>query len=384
MLNIDNIQELQTLEDIEDAELKYEELYGKTPFSLSTWNPSQYYKDNVLMNHVMVPICDIPIDYIYSYELEKNITTPVLKRLIGEKDSSFIVTNSGTASIALVTSVLAEIGCHSLLVISPTYFAVLYNCKQKNIRTFETHMIHESGTYRLPRKTILEKMKQVDAIWLTNPVYNAGVYLEYEDIIFLENNVLTHKYLVADECFSHNGNSLMFRFSNCAHFIGIYDPLKQFLINGLKFSVITFSSDLEQVFCQWSDIVCGSLTTSTIQAMKFFVSENADVLLTHISEYNEHIQEKVRFALSGFRDIHLDRYVNGHMLMCYLPMLTSKHLSTTSDFLNFQLHTGTSIIPGERFHFASQDGFSFRINLARYDPFCFERSIIKAIEFLIS
>ena len=114
------IQELLTLEEIEDAEEQYKKQYGKEPFRISTWNPSLYYQDNVLLNRVKLPTEESLIDYIYSYELEDALVEKIRGKLSGGSECVPFITNSGTASIALTTSVLAQLGLCRFLILNPT------------------------------------------------------------------------------------------------------------------------------------------------------------------------------------------------------------------------------------------------------------------------
>lgn len=374
------IQELLTLEEIEHAEEEYEAIYGIPPFSLSTWNPSLYYRKTYLFNRVLLPLQTEFIDYIYSYDLDAEFASACSKKLTGAASTNIVVTNSGTASISLVTSVLSAMGLRRIMVVSPVYFAVLYNCTQKQLDVCEVYMIRSKDGYHLPREAILEK--KYDVLWLTNPVYNTSVYMNDDDCTFLLEYVLPKAYLIADECFCKSGAELSRKFLNDPHFIGIYNPMKQFLINGSKFSIITIPKNLEDIFYQWSDVVCGGLTASTIQAMKFFLSPEANSLLQILRQADMNIQKKVRIIASRYSDVFLDNNVDGHMMMCYLPKLKADYLNTFCDFCQFQAKTGSSIIPGSRFHFSNEAGFMFRINLARYDSIRFEVMLKSVLSYL--
>lgn len=376
------IQELLTLEDIERAEKQYERTYGRPPCALSTWNPSQYYRDTYLMNRVILPPYMELIDYIYPYELDAGLSAACCKKLAGTENAGIIYTSSGTTSISLVTSVLAAMELHRILIVSPTYFAVFHNCIQKQMDIHETHMIRNENGYSLPQESILQMLTDTDILWLTNPIYNTGVYLSQADYDFLTETVLPHTYVVADECFCKSGEELCRKLHKNPHFIGIYDPMKQFLINGAKFSAIVFSPELDDLFCQWSDVVCGGLEISNVQAMKFFVSTNADKLLQTLRQEDEFIQEEVRMIVSKYANVSLDTCAAGHMMMCYLPHLPCDYLHTFQDFYRFQEKTGASIIPGSRFHFPNQSGFAFRINLAQYDPLRFGGALNHTLAYL--
>lgn len=376
------IQELLTIEDIEKAEARYEFVYGQKPFLLSTWNPSEYYRNNYLLSRVPFPSHGDFINYIYSYELDANLSTACREKIAGSDHQAMLLTNSGTASISLVTSVLSALDKRRILVVSPTYFAVFYNCLHKGFRIREVHYARSHGSYRLPRGHIINVLEETDVLWLTAPIYNTSVYLGDADLEFLQNQVLPHIYVVADECFCGSGRELSRILGNSPHFIGIYDPMKQFLINGAKFSAVMFSPTLEDAFCNWPDIICGGLTSSTIQALEFFLSQEADRLLKSLQRTDRYIHQAVYAAVSKFPSASLDIRAEGHMMMCYIPALPSDYLQSFEDFCSFQQKTGTSIIPGTRFHFPDNDGFVFRINLARYDPICFERSLNRVLTYL--
>lgn len=376
------IQELLTLEEIERAEASYARVYGKPPFSLSTWNPSPYYRENYLLNHFVLPSEGDSINYIYYYELDPGLFSDCHNKIGGTAEDTMILTNSGTASISLVTSVLAALGLRRVLVVNPTYFTVLYNCMQKQLALRETHVLRSADGYHLPQKYILNAFSDIDALWLTNPVYNTGVYMSCEDEKFLLSHVLPDKYVIADECFFKSGRELCRKFSGNPHFIGIYDPLKQFLINGVKFSAITLPPDLEKIFCHWADVTCGSLSESTIHSVKFFLSLEADSLLQSLQQEDQRIKEYATAQVAQFPKITFDSSADGHMLMCCAPELPSDYLNAFLDFRTFQEKTGVSIVPGTRFRFPSNTGFSFRINLARYDPVYFGRALRRVLAYL--
>lgn len=376
------IEELLTLEEIEQAEKRYELNYGSSPFSLSTWNPSDYYRNTHLLNQAVLPTQLDLINYIYSYELDTRLLRECNWKLTGAEETEIMITNSGTASIALVTSVLSALGLRRVLVISPTYFSVLYNCHQKGFAISELHALHKQGKYLLPKEDIFRLLADTDVLWITNPIYNTSVYTETEDEEFLLKYVLPDKYVIADECFCGSGKELMRKLGGHPHFISIYDPMKQFLINGIKFSAIAFPNRLETIFSQWSDVTCGSLTASTVQALEFFLSPSADRLLQTVRKADKEIEKQTRFVVSKYSDAFLDDNVDGHMMMCYIPKLPANYLHTMENFYDFQVNTGVSVIPGTRFHFPKQDGFTFRINLARYDPVRFQRALISALSYL--
>lgn len=359
-----SIQELLDLEDIEENELRYLKEYGYSPFNVSTWNPSIYFSNKYILNQVkLIPSSYIP--YIYSYELDDNRLNLIKKALGSRLDSGCLVTNNGTSAIALVTSVLKEIGIKRLLVISPTYYAILYNCIQKQIELKEIHVSRAQNNYILPIQEICKALDSIDAIWITNPVYNTGIYYTEEDINFLKTQIPQRILLVCDDCFALHGNEFIRYFCDSPNFININDPLKQIMVNGLKFSCITYPSKYQALFEQWSDIICGSLAYSTVQSIDFFISNDFKQLCNNLSNHIFKLNCKLFEIANAFPSISLDKKALGHMHMCYINHLPFDYLQNKEKMYHFMKETGTSIIPGNRFHFPTESQFSFRINLGR-------------------
>lgn len=362
--NLD-IKELLDLEDIEENELRYSKEYGYYPFNVSTWNPSEYFSHTFLWNRIqLIPFNYVP--YLYSYELDKIQLNTTKRNLGGSSCYGCIIVNTGTSAISLVTSVLKQIGVKRTLVICPVYYSVLYNFLQKGLQIVKADLIRTDNGYQLPQKQIMECIDKIDAIWITNPIYNTGTYLTKEDIEFLKCKIPSRITLICDDCFAINGLETVRNFSKQTNYISIHDPLKQIMVNGLKFSCILYPLQYEHVFEQWSDIICGSLSYSTVQSMNFFNSDDFTKihlqLNKHFQEMNVHLEEITK----GFPSLSVDNNIyNSHMRMCYFPNLPHNYLQNKEHMYQFMKKTGTSLIPGNRFHFSSECGFSFRINYGR-------------------
>lgn len=368
MIDLLKIEELLDLEDIEKLEMKYEKEFGYEPFNISTWNPSQeFIKNHVLTNFNLNLDIDNSsyIKYLYSYELEKQSLNLLKLKLANTTEIECILTNTGTATIDLVVSVLKQLNIKKILIISPTYFSVFYNCMQKNIDIIELHIKRIDGQYFLPKEEILCNLRFVDALWITNPIYNTSVYYTDEDIEFLRKNILPHKMIICDDCFSINGKGLINKFGISKNYIGIHDPMKQILVNGLKFSCVFFEDKYQQLFEQWSDIICGSLTYSTVQALAFFNSEFFEKISNEIQLKNRMTHKRLKSILKDYPNVSTDSDVLGHMQVCYFPDVPYNYFKDTSKLKKLIWSTGGSVIPGDRFHFSPKDNFNFRINLSR-------------------
>lgn len=362
--NIMSIQELLDLEDIEENESRYSREFGYSPFNVSTWNPSSYFSNKYILNQVkLIPSSYIP--YLYSYELDNNRLIPIKKALGNHLDNGCLITNNGTSAIALVTSVLKEIGIKRLLVISPTYYAVLYNLMQKRIELKEIHVLRTDSNYIFPQQEICKELDTIDAIWITNPIYNTGIYYTEQDIYFLKTQIPKRILLICDDCFALHGNEFTRYFCDSPNFINITNPLKQIMVNGLKFSCITYPPKYQVLFEQWSDIICGSLAYSTVQSLDFFISKDFKHLCNNLSNHIFELNLRLFEIAQAFPSISLDNKALGHMRMCYIDHLPFDYLQDKEKMYHFMKETGTSIIPGNRFHFPSESQFCFRINLGR-------------------
>lgn len=359
------IQELLDLEDIEEAELQYSKKFGYLPFNVSVWNPSDYFSHTYLWNQIqLIPFDFIP--YIYSYELDKIQINSVKEKLGGNNKFGCLITNTGTASISLVSSVLKQINVKTILVICPVYYSVLYNFLQKDLQIIKSFLTRTDNGYSLPQKEITKFIDKIDAIWITNPIYNTGTYFTKDDIEFLKTEIPSHIFIICDDCFAPSGFEMIRNLGDHTNFISIHDPLKQIMVNGLKFSCILYPLQYENLFEQWSDIICGSLSYSTVQSMLFFISNNFNKIYFHLSNHFQEMNAHFLKIAQSFPALSIDKDTyNGHMRMCYFPKLPYNYLQGEKHIYQFMEKTGTSLIPGNRFHLSNECGFSFRINYGR-------------------
>ena len=232
-----------------------------------------------------------------------------------------VFTNSGTNSITLVISVLKALGIKHILVISPCYYAVFHNCLQKNIKITEIYAERIKQSYKLPYDEILNNIDDIQAIWITNPIYNTGVYYSDEDIAFLQSKIPSDIFIICDDCFSLAGKGLTYNLKNRQKFISINDPLKSIMINGLKFSLIIYNPQYNELFEHWSDIICGSLSYSTIQSIAFYNTPKFDDLNNNLIEHFYRLRNKIRSLLLEFPSASIDLSTDGHIIMCYFPNL---------------------------------------------------------------
>lgn len=184
------------------------------------------------------------------------------------------------------------------------YYSVLYNFLQKGIQTIKIYAERTDGGYALPHAQIMDILDDIDAIWLTNPIYNTGIYYLKEDIEFLKSKIPSRILILCDDCFSANGHELIKNFGGHSNFISIHDPLKQIMVNGLKFSCILYPVKYERLFEQWSDIICGSLSYSTVQSIDFFNSSDFNRIQFQLHQHFQDMNGKLQKLLEQFRSFN--------------------------------------------------------------------------------
>lgn len=377
------IQELLDLEDIEENENRYFQKYGYFPFNVSTWNPTEFFSHAYLQNRIQLfPFDYIP--YIYSYELDQAQICITKGNLGGNNNFGCLVTNTGTSAISLVTSVLNAIGIKRILVICPVYYASLYNLLQKGIEPVKLYIERNNYSYQLPQAKIVDMINDIDAIWLTNPIYNTGIYFSQDDIDFLQTKIPSRVMVICDDCFSSGGHEMVRNFTEYPNFISIHDPLKQIIVNGLKFACILYPKNYEPIFERWSDIICGSLSYSTVQSMLFFNSNDFTQMHSQLHQHFNEINKKLYDILECFPSISIDKQIyDSHMHMCIVPNLPYDFLQDRKQMYSFMTDTGASLIPGNRFHFPESFGFSFRINMGR-ESHEFWDALIRIFQYITS
>ncbi len=352
-------------------------------FNVSTWNPTEYFSRTYLWKQIhLVPFNYIP--YLYSYEIDSTLLRTTRKNLGGSDKFGCLICNTGTSAISLVTSVLKAIGIKRVLIICPVYYSVLYNFLQRGIQIIKIYLQNIRDGYCLPQSQIIEMLDSIDAIWITNPIYNTSVYWKKEDIDFFKFKIPSRILIICDDCYAASEHELIQNFGNNSNYISIHDPLKQILVNGLKFAGILYPFKYEHDFEHWSDIICGSLSYSTVQSLEFFNSANFKKICSQLQQHFYDANKRLQQLLQHFPTLFMDSNSScSHMRMCFAPNLPHDYLQDKEKMFLFMVETGTSLIPGNRFHFPNNNGFSFRINLGR-DCDEFWDALIHIFKFLSS
>ncbi len=358
--NLPEIECIEMLERIEDA---YARRFGIAPFNISYWDPSEEFAVS-MRSHLEVPNLDALLEYRFSYQI--NETAPVIAKLGGIPNlHRCLFTPSCTSSILCVLNWLKAKKKQQIIAVCPAYFSLFQACRKFGIPIRPAYMKrHEKGFMLPPPNSRIWRKPSV--LWLTSPIYGAGVYFPDTDISFVDRLLDSGWTVVVDECLALPGKELIRKLGQHPNFVSIYSPHKSVCVNSIKFSVIAFNKRHLDFMERWADIWYGGLGYSSSLAIKHFLSPNFD---DYLNSFLRAIacQRKIVDQLS-IGPIETDACALGHFVSCYFPKKSSR-LGNSRVFLEQLVNaTGGSIITGNRSRFGRELGFSFRINLARGGP----------------
>ena len=356
------IKEIQLSDEIEQIEEDYEAEFGQPPVNVSTWDPSVDVVDADLLA-TMPPVQGAGKDYIFSYILQDNAG---LRSALGYTDSRWksLVAHSGSASIVMACNWLRASGAKKVLVLGPRYFTVPH-CLQAFGIGFDTqHFVRTNEGYKGPEAcNILE----YDGVWVTNPIYGTGVYIDRCELVQLHKNWSQKgKFFILDECLAsprlYAGPSLE---PNERTTI-LAAPHKSVCVNAYKFAVSLMEVSQLEHFEHWSDVWLGCLPQSSSQAIEHVRGRG---FFDYQSLFDAAIEEPVSiFAqlTSQIPKAETDASAKGYFRSIYFPELPAE-LGLDPTFLrDATFSTGASFIPGIRNDLNPDTGLSFRVNLAAF------------------
>ena len=386
------LNEIKTLDDIEEVENEMNKA-GKNVINISHWNPSVFFYKQ--FPNMAAQLGGLPEfhNYVYSYYLDEQTKSSVKQKLGDLSDfRECLITPSGTISIqCLLDFAKNHLNIRNLVIVNPSYFSVHYACRRLKIPLQEVDMVRERNeSFMLNRNklasllTNLKRSKSNYGLWITNPVYSAGISYSKEDIDFLKNLLKSHShlYIFADESFSFNSSELLRDFNSMPNFFSIHDPWKQLCLNGYKFSVISYNRTYQKHFEEWADILYGSLPASSVLGISLFTSSDFDNYKRIANDFYDCRLKELDERYGKQRSFTFDRNAHGPYTSCYFSAKNFNLLSTADKFHPLISQTGLSLIPNQRNRFPSNLGFSFRINLAKYDGDSFWENFDKLLKYI--
>lgn len=364
------------LEDIEGIAKAYENC---DLINLSDWNPSINFIQDVAST-LPNKFIQNGIPYIFSSEISNALKEKV-KLKLGFNDTNKALDisffDSGSLSIVNVIHLLSIIGIHDIAIISPSYFSIEHICKDYLIDCHYIDLERNGLNFSLPYDSD-KLLENYNCIWITNPVYCTGIYLntqfaEHINNLINNNNVI----LVIDESLSEFHHFLSHKIvtEQC---ITIVSPHKALCTNGMKFSAILFPPKYYQIIDTWSDIISGCLSLSSLTAIHHFLSSEYDEYLICVKNIIEKNKMSVLDILKKYQ-IKCDMMSHSYLLSIYFPNLSYDYFDDKDNIIKFIDNTAAYFIPNSRNHFPKSTGLSFRLNLCSVSVkylYALERAVI--------
>lgn len=367
------------LQDIKSIQSNYLSDFGHMPFNVSDWNPSNEFKLKVQHVSEMKNSFN-SIDYVFSYTFNEDSHNNILKKL-GYDNSldkrAILITPNGSSSIRNVLHWLKENKFNKLLAISPTYFTVFCGCNDYGIDCKEIFLQRENYSFFVEETELFDNVKQVDAIWITSPIYCTSTYFKDTMINNFIKILEMGKYIIADESLCISGHELIRKLGRFSNFIGIYSPHKSVCMNGNKFSVITYAKEESLLFNDWVVALSGNLLVSNGIAVNHFLSNDYDIY-KQLFDHEIHSNFSELKALLNEYNVDYDYKANGYLVTLYFHNISGDKGYDKKFLEELIYNTGTTMIPGIRNHFGANLDFCFRINLC-----CLNANIYHSLKRLI-
>lgn len=358
------LKEMDFLQDIKSIQNEYVSNYGHMPLNVSDWNPSNEFK--LKIQHISeMKNCFNPIDYVFSYTFDQSSHNNILKKLGYDNslnDRAILITPNGSSSIRNVLHWLKENQYKKLLTISPTYFTVFCGCNDYDIECREIFLYRDNHSFLVHENELFDNVNQVDAIWITSPIYCTSTYFKNEMICNFVKILEMGKVIVADESLCTSGHELIRKLGKYKNFIGIYSPHKSVCINGNKFSVITYAKEEDLLFNDWVVALSGNLLVSNGIAVNHFLSNDFE-------KYSKAFNHEIHVNFTKLKElleelnVDYDCNANGYLVTLYFHNISGNKGYNYSFLKELIFSTGTTMIPGIRNHFGNDLDFCFRINL---------------------
>ena len=363
------IERLNNIESIISLQNDFYKTHGIAPINVSNWTVSKKFRD--AMEHCFRHSNDIsPIDYLYSYNISRNMKNSVMetlgveKSILARKTCIFFPNNS--LSIVNVCNMLQKMKRKNVGLLYPAYFSIESCMNTYGITCTPIYTKRINGTYRIPLDEIQNKC--LDAIWITSPIYSTGTCYSATELMKIDSLLKTGILVIADESFCIRGHELIRKYANYENFIGIYSPHKAISFNSYKFSVIVCENSFEDMFEQWLDVFCGNLPQTSIAAIYHYLSDNYLQCNEVFDKFITNAMSAVRNILQNYENVETDDIVYGNLITIFMKKIDSNLAKDLSFMQDVITNTHALFYPGYLNGFSETMGFCFRINLALNSP----------------
>lgn len=351
------------MDNIFEIEHKVLETTGIQVNNVSHWDSSSKFQQS--MNRVLhFPREVYPWNYHYSYSIPEKYREKLLSRIGINScvDAVPIIFPSSTISIVNILNLLSKCGKKKMCILQPSYFSVAPCCEKFGIDYEFEYITFNNFGIQIPFENIINN--QYDCIWITNPIYSAGILLDknyIKQLLALKEKGIM---LIFDESLIIPGYETARNIEFDINTIAIYSPHKAISMNGVKFSAVICNSFYEDFFDHWIDVFSGALSCSNRNAIYHYVSDN--YLNSCLPQYNNYI-EKVRTEVENVIEQFPDAYTYPNCIGHYMNIFTKTSINSNTQLLNFIENISKkyyiSLIPGIANGYNPKSPFSFRINL---------------------
>lgn len=357
------INEISLMDNIFEIEHKVFEKSGIQVNNVSHWDSSLKFQQS--MNRVLqFPREVYPWNYHYSYSILEQHKKSILSRIgvTSLLDTVPVIFPSSTISIVNVLNLLSHCGKKKLCILQPSYFSVGPCCEKFGIDYDFEYITFDNYSVQIPIDNIINN--RYDCIWITNPIYSAGILLEENCIKQLLSLKETGMMLVFDESLMMHGYEIARNIDFDINTIAIYSPHKSISMNGIKFSAVICNSLYEDFFDHWIDVFSGALSSSNRNAVYHYISDNYfNDCLPQYSNYIENVRTDIKSVISHYPYAYTYPNCIGH----YMNVFTNISFNSKTQVLRFIENISqkcyTSLIPGIANGYSPKLPFSFRINL---------------------
>lgn len=273
--------------------------------NLSWWDAGSEYK--ALIKGYLNPVLNLNChDYRYSCDFK---LLPLLSRKLagaGIADDAALVSLFPNGSLALLNVIRClkiYAKCKKLLIVGTPYFGVPLLCQSFGLDYSFVPWV-SGNKLKISAKEALSS--DCDCILFTNPFYCSGIALHSDNRNEVLKVIKSGRLCIFDECITPNGHELIRTLGSHKNTIYIYSPLKAIAINGIKFSAVISSASIRESIINDTDFFTGSLTISTISAIRFFLSKDFDAIIDIRREHIKHNLKALREVMATEAKLDFD------------------------------------------------------------------------------
>ena len=289
--------------DIQRIGLEHGVAFNK---NISWWDAGSEFKAKI-REHLNIPLGLDCHDYHYSCKVSEQCA--LSKKLSGldlinsEAVGVSLFPNGSLALLNVIRFLKIYAKRKRLLIIGTPYFSVPLVCQSFGLE-YRFAPLPSLDKFRVSAREILSS--DCDCVLFTNPLYCSGIALHSDNRNEVLKVIKSGKLCIFDECIAPNGHELIRTLKPNENTIYIYSPLKAIAINGIKFSVVVSSNAIRERIISDSDFFTGSLTVSTISAIKFFLSKNFDSIIDIRREHIKSNLKALRSVLDSESKLYFD------------------------------------------------------------------------------